>query len=215
MVKLMLALDLDKERALKVAEEVKDYVDAIKVGYPLVLSSSLEIVKEIKDICEKEVILDFKVADIPATNEKIAKLSLRYGDGIIVHGFVGEDSVKAVRDVAKPLNKKTILVTEMSHPGALRFIQPIANELAIMAKKLELDGIVAPSTRPERLRELKHLSNLPVLTPGVGAQGGRLEEIIKILDENDYIIIGRAIYNSEDPKKMAKYYKEKIRALSK
>ncbi|WP_457611689.1 orotidine-5'-phosphate decarboxylase [Methanocaldococcus sp.] len=208
MPKLMLALDLDKDKALKVVEEVKNYIDAIKVGYPLVLSSSLDIVKEIKKIANKEIILDFKVADIPATNEKIAKISLKYGDGIIVHGFVGKDSVKAVKDVAKSLNKKTIMVTEMSHPGALEFIQPIANKLAEMAKELNLDGIVAPSTRPERLRELKQISGLPIYTPGVGAQGGKLEEIINILDDEDYLIVGRSIYLSDDPKEMAKYYKE-------
>ncbi|XRO77287.1 orotidine-5'-phosphate decarboxylase [Methanocaldococcus sp. 10A] len=211
MPKLMLALDvLYKGDALKITEEVKDYVDAIKVGYPLVLSAGIEIIEKIKKICNKEVICDFKVADIPSTNEKIAKIALKYADGIIVHGFVGEDSVKAVQDVAKKLNKKVIMVTEMSHPGAVQFLQPIADKLAEMAKKLKVDAIVAPSTRPERLKEIKEIAELPVITPGVGAQGGKVEDIINILDENDYVIVGRAIYQSKNPKEEAKKFKEML-----
>ncbi|CAB3289354.1 Orotidine 5'-phosphate decarboxylase [Methanocaldococcus lauensis] len=211
MPKLMIALDvLNREEALKIVNEVKDYIDAVKVGYPLVLSSGLEIVEEIKKICNREVICDFKVADIPETNRKIAEIALKYADGIIVHGFVGEDSVKAVQEVAKKLNKKVIMVTEMSHPGAIQYMQPIANELAKMAKKLKVDAIVAPSTRPERLKEIKDIAKLPVMTPGVGYQGGKIEEIINILDENDYVIVGRSIYQSENPKDVAKKFKEKL-----
>ncbi|XRO75979.1 orotidine-5'-phosphate decarboxylase [Methanocaldococcus sp. 28A] len=211
MPKLMLALDvLNKEDALKITKEIKDYVDAIKVGYPLVLSAGVGIIEEIKKICNKEVICDFKVADIPSTNEKIAKIALKYADGIIVHGFVGEESVKAVQDVAKKLNKKVIMVTEMSHPGAVQFLQPIADKLAEMAKKLKVDAIVAPSTRPERLKEIKEIAELPVITPGVGAQGGKVEDIINILDENDYVIVGRAIYQSKNPKEEAKKFKEML-----
>ncbi|ACX72559.1 orotidine 5'-phosphate decarboxylase [Methanocaldococcus vulcanius M7] len=214
MAKLMLALDvLDENKALKIIEEVNDYIDAVKIGYPLVLACGLDVIKKIKDICDKEVIADFKVADIPSTNEKIAKITLKYADGIIVHGFVGEDSVKAVKDVAKNLNKKVIMVTEMSHPGALKFIQPIAEELAEMAKKLEVDAIVVPSTRPQRLKRLKNIANLPIITPGVGAQGGKIEDILNELGEDDYVIVGRAIYQAEDPKNAAKKFKEQIKNI--
>jgi len=137
MVKLMLALDVtDEKRAIEIAREVSPYIDAVKVGYPLVLSSHLGIVGEIKDVTGKEVICDFKLADIPSTNEKIASLALRYGDGIICHGFLGEDSVRAVQEVARRYSeyKKVIMVTEMSHRGALQFLQPVADKLAKMAR---------------------------------------------------------------------------------
>lgn len=215
MVKLMLALDvMDKKGVLNIAKETSEYVDAIKIGYPLVLATGLDIVKEIKELTGKEVICDFKVADIPPTNEKIAELTLRYADGIICHGFVGAESVEAIQKVAEKFketgsSKKVIVVTEMSHPGAVQFIQPIANELARMAKELKVDGIVAPSTRPERLKEIKNLvGDIPIISPGVGAQGGSPEEVIKILDDDDYIIVGRSIYQSENPKKSACDYKK-------
>ncbi|EHP85888.1 orotidine-5'-phosphate decarboxylase [Methanotorris formicicus] len=213
MVKLMLALDvMDKNKALEIVKETSEYIDAIKIGYPLVLATDLKIVKEIKELSNKEIICDFKVADIPSTNEKIAKLTLQYADGIICHGFVGEDSVKAIQNIAKENNKKVIMVTEMSHPGAVMFMQPIANELAKLAKKLGVDGVVAPSTRPERLKEIKEIvGEISIISPGIGAQGGDLEKVLRILSNDDYIIVGRSIYNSESPKESAKMYKEKLK----
>ena len=214
MVKLMLALDvMDKKEALKIADETSDYVDAIKIGYPLVLAVGLDIVKEIKDKTKKEVICDFKVADIPSTNEKIANLTLKYADGIICHGFVGRDSVKAIQKIAKQYEletgnkKKVIMVTEMSHPGAVEFMQPIADELAEVAKELNVSGIVAPSTRPERLNEIKNIvGDIPIISPGIGAQGGDLDSVLNILGKNDYVIVGRAIYENENQKESAHKY---------
>ncbi|HIP17094.1 MAG TPA: orotidine-5'-phosphate decarboxylase, partial [Methanothermococcus okinawensis] len=108
MVKLMLALDvLNEKKALDIVNSTSDYVDAIKIGYPLVLATKLDIIKKIKDISKKEIICDFKLADIPSTNEKITSLALKYGDGIICHGFVGEDSIRAVQKVVKDLEMET------------------------------------------------------------------------------------------------------------
>jgi len=211
----MLALDVTGEkRALEILREVSPYIDAVKVGYPLVLSTHLGIVEEIKETTGKEVICDFKLADIPSTNEKIASLALRYGDGIICHGFLGEDSVRAVQEVARRYGeyKKVIMVTEMSHRGALQFLQPVADKLARMAKRLKVDGVVAPSTRPERLKTIKDIvGDIPIMSPGIGAQGGDLNRVLDILEEKDYIIIGRDIYESENPAKRAKYYQQVLK----
>ena len=213
LTKLMLALDvMDRNEALKIAEDTSEYIDAIKIGYPLVLATGLGIVKEIKDKTKKEVVCDFKVADIPSTNEKIANLTLNYADAIICHGFVGRDSVKSIQDVAKTKSKKVIMVTEMSHPGAVEYMQPVADKLAEMAKELNVDGIVAPSTRPERLKYIKEIvGEIPIISPGVGAQGGDLDKVLEILGENDYIIVGRSIYESENPKESACNYKKLLR----
>ncbi|HIP17158.1 MAG TPA: orotidine-5'-phosphate decarboxylase, partial [Methanothermococcus okinawensis] len=101
------------------------------------------------------------------------------------------------------------MVTEMSHPGALRFMAPVSDDLAEMAKKLNVDAIVAPSTRPERLQHIKNIvEDIPIISPGIGAQGGHIDEVLRILGEEDYIIVGRGIYESENPREEAhKYYK--------
>ena len=70
--RLVLALDeTDSVRACRIAEEVAPFVAAIKINYPLVLSSGLGIVTEISKFAK--VICDFKVADIPNTNRLITE----------------------------------------------------------------------------------------------------------------------------------------------
>ena len=68
--RLVLALDVTKRsQAIHIADEVSEYLDAIKVNYPLALSCGMEIITELAE--RKDVICDFKVADIPNTNRLI------------------------------------------------------------------------------------------------------------------------------------------------
>ena len=65
MTELILALDVtEKKKALAIAHACAPYIDAIKVGYPLVLSCGISIAQELKKV-KLPLIADFKVADIP------------------------------------------------------------------------------------------------------------------------------------------------------
>jgi len=90
------------------------------------------------------------------------------------------------------------VVAEMSHPGSLDFITPVSEKIALMAREIGADGLVAPATRPERIKRLKDISKLKIISPGVGAQGGSPSEAIKW--GADYIIVGRSITSSINPK---------------
>ena len=199
---LILALDeTNPERALWVAEQVKEYVDAIKVNYPLVLSAGMEVVGELSKLAP--VICDFKVADIPNTDRLIVEqVKKRGASGIIVHAFTGSDSMKAAVDAAGDMD--VFAVTEMSHPGGKEFTARVADELAKVAVNAGATGIIAPATRPERIRHLRELigKDMLILSPGVGAQGGSAKDTIDA--GADFIIVGRAIYKSEDPGESAK-----------
>ena len=94
---LILALDVtDKDKAIEICKQVSPYINTIKIGYPLTLAEGLEIIKIIKDEFGANIICDYKVADIDATNSKICDLTFDAGaDAIICHGFVGSDSVQA------------------------------------------------------------------------------------------------------------------------
>ena len=120
--------------------------------------------------------------------------------GVIVHGFVGHDSVEACVKAAGSAD--VFVVTEMSHPGGIEFTAKIADKLVMLAKESGAKGIIAPATRPGRLAEIKAMAgDLLILTPGVGAQGGTAADAISA--GADYIIVGRAIYKAEDPKAAA------------
>src|SRR5574344_1682487 len=114
---MILALDVsDREEALKIAEDVSEFVDAIKVGYPLILATGLGIIRELAEFAP--IIADFKVADIPNTNRLICEQVFEAGaEAVIAQGFTGRDSLDACIEVASEYRKDVFVVSEMSHPG--------------------------------------------------------------------------------------------------
>jgi len=207
-IELVLALDvLERDRALNIASEVREYISHVKVNYPLVLSCGVGIIGELSKI--RPVIADFKIADIPYTSSLIARIAFENGaKAVIVHGFAGRETVKAVLDVAKEFEGEVYVVTELT--SSEEFFKGISDKIAKMAVELGCHGIIAPSTRPERVKALKEIvGNIKILCPGIGAQGGSLE----VVKYATHIIVGRAIYNSKNPKKSAEEICKKLSQL--
>jgi orotidine-5'-phosphate decarboxylase len=199
MTDLILALDVtEKKNALSIAHECAPHLDAIKVGYPLILSAGLSVAQELETE-DLPLIADFKVADIPNTNRLIAEQVFDAGfSSIICHGFTGKDAVQACVDAAADYGGSCFVVAEMSHPGATEFFfGGTAEKIAHLAIECGADGIIAPATRPERVKVLRGIiGNRKILSPGVGAQGGDIDKIVQLVDG---IIVGRAIYESDNP----------------
>lgn len=197
---LILALDVtNKDKAIEICKEVSPYINTIKIGYPLTLAEGLEIIKIIKDEFSANIICDYKVADIDATNSKICDLTFDAGaDAIICHGFVGSDSVQACLDSANKHEKEIFLLTEMSHPGAKMFLQKDAEAIAKMGVDMGITNYVAPATRLDRLSEIRNIvgDDACIISPGVGKQGGDAK---KTLEFASAIIVGRSIYESDNP----------------
>ena len=209
---MILALDVtNREEALKIAEDVQEFVDAIKVGYPLILATGLGIIRDLAEFAP--VIADFKVADIPNTNRLICEQIFEAGaDAVIVQGFTGRDSLEACIEVASEYGKDVFVVSEMSHPGGAEFLQKAAKAIAKMALELGAFGLVAPATRPERVKEIRKIigDKLTIISPGVGAQGGKASDVISA--GADWVIVGRSIYKTESPGEAAREIAEEIQA---
>jgi len=199
MAELVLALDVtDKRGAIAIARACAPYLDAIKIGYPLVLNAGLGIARDLGRL-GLPLIADFKVADIPNTNHLIADQVFAAGfSALICHAFTGRDAVQACVDSAHNNRGECYVVAEMSHPGATEFFHGgIAERLAQVALVCGADGIIAPATRPERIKKMRAVvGKKKIYAPGVGVQGGDLQAIAGIVDG---IIVGRAIYESENP----------------
>jgi len=211
MTDLILALDVKSGTdACCIAGAASDYLDAIKIGYPLVLSEGIGISKRLSEF-GLPMIADFKVADIPNTSALIAEEVFTHGfSAIICHGFVGDDSVLACVNMAHEYGGECYVVAEMSHPGATRFFHGgVAEEIAGLVRETGADGIIAPATRPERTRILRSLiGDKKILSPGVGAQGGDIGMLAGIVDG---IIVGRAIYQAPNPLKAAEKYSNELK----
>ncbi|MGD9963312.1 MAG: orotidine-5'-phosphate decarboxylase [Thermoplasmata archaeon] len=207
--RIILALDVTtRDDALSVVQAVKDHVDAIKINWPLVLGAGPGMITELSG--HKQVICDFKIADIPNINRLIVERAMARGaSAVICHGFTGDDSVKACIDAAKG---QVFVVTEMSHPGGKQFTAPMADKFAALAKAAGARGIVAPATRPERIADLrKVIGDLEIISPGVGAQGGKASDALRA--GADFVIVGRAIYEAPDPAAAARELAEETASV--
>ena len=208
--RIVLALDeTDGKKALDIVKQVAEYIDAVKINWPLVLSAGPEMITKLSEITD--VICDFKVADIPNTVDLIVTNSVKRGaSAVIVHAFTGDDSLKAA--VAAAGDAEIYAVPEMSHPGGKMCTARHAEEMARLGVECGAAGFIAPATRPERIAAIRAIvGNRKILSPGVGAQGGSASSAIKA--GADYVIVGRAIYKAEDPKSVAKAIAEEIQTV--
>ena len=206
--RLVLALDeTDGKKALAVAESVGDIVDAIKINWPLVLSEGPQMITKLSEMTD--VICDFKVADIPNTARLIVENAVSRGaSAVIVHAFTGDDSLKAAVEAAG--DAEIYAVTEMSHPGGKMFTAKHAEEMARLGVECGVKGFIAPATRPERIADIRRIiGDLKILSPGVGAQGGKASDAIRA--GATYAIVGRAIYGSDNPRSAAQSFADDIR----
>lgn len=219
--KLILALDISEENAkngkveekcLSILDETSEYIAGVKIGYSLVLKTGIEIIDKISNSTSIPIIADFKIADIPPISQQIATRAYESGaNAVISHGFTGEDSLEAIIQKAKEEGDKGVfVVSNMSHPGGKKFIQPVKNQILEMVKEAEATGIIGPATRPEQVQSLRSKAgeDLLILTPGIGAQGGKPGDAIK--HGADYEIVGRAIYTSKSPKESAAEIRDEI-----
>ncbi|MFY9329361.1 MAG: orotidine-5'-phosphate decarboxylase [Georgfuchsia sp.] len=135
------------------------------------------------------VILDAKRGDIGSTAEQYAKEAFeRYGaDAVTVNPYLGRDSVEPY--LAYP-DKGVILLCRTSNPGGsdLQFLDVGGEKLyervaRLVANEWNTSGqcaLVIGATFPAEIaRVRKIVGDLPLLVPGIGAQGGDIEATLK------------------------------------
>ena len=134
-------------------------------------------------------IADAKRGDIGNTSTQYAKafFNAMHFDSITVAPYMGKDSVKPFLDFE---NKWTIVLGLTSNEGAFDF-QYLKNENQELFKHViqkvaswgtdENLMFVIGATKTAQLKEVREIiPNHFLLVPGVGAQGGNLEEVSKI-----------------------------------
>ena len=138
---------------------------------------------------EVPVILDVKRGDIGSTAEWYAKEAFdRYqADAVTVNPYMGFDAVKPFLDYA---DKGVIILCRTSNPHSGDFQNLVADGMPLYKHVARLvrdqwnyngnAALVIGATYPEELRELREMCpELPFLVPGVGAQGGDVEKVVK------------------------------------
>ncbi|MDO8269328.1 MAG: orotidine-5'-phosphate decarboxylase [Candidatus Levybacteria bacterium] len=169
------------------------------------------------------VILDAKRADIGNTNEGYVKFAFDYlySDAITVHPYLGRE---ALEPFLQKKDKGVFVLCRTSNPGAGEFQDILSNDIPLyqaVAQKVSVNwnqngnvGLVVGATYPEELLKVRNIDgSIPILIPGVGAQGGDVEETVKAVQKNFLISSSRGIIfasNGEDFAAAAKAEAEKL-----
>jgi orotidine-5'-phosphate decarboxylase len=135
------------------------------------------------------LILDAKRGDIGATAHQYAREAYdRYGaDAVTVNPYMGFDSVEPYLEWSE---RGVIVLCRTSNPGGsdLQFLQVDGKPLyqhvaALVAGKWNRNGqcsLVVGATFPEELAQVRAMvGDMPLLVPGIGAQGGDIEATVR------------------------------------
>ncbi|MFC5472689.1 orotidine-5'-phosphate decarboxylase [Paraherbaspirillum soli] len=134
------------------------------------------------------IVMDAKRGDIGATAEQYAREAFeRYGaDAVTVNPYMGFDSVAPYLEWK---DRGTIVLCRTSNPGGsdLQFLTvdgvPLYQHVArLVAEKWNTNGqcgLVVGATFPQELAQVRSIvGDMPLLVPGVGAQGGDVQATV-------------------------------------
>ena len=134
------------------------------------------------------VILDAKVGDIGSTAQQYARMFFDQlgADALTVNPYMGHDAVAPFLAYG---DRGVFLLCLTSNPGSAdfqtlpvgdeRLYQRVVRRAVAWNAAADNCGLVVGATRAETLGEVRELApDLPLLIPGVGAQGGDLEATV-------------------------------------
>ncbi|MFA6143140.1 MAG: orotidine-5'-phosphate decarboxylase [Candidatus Omnitrophota bacterium] len=224
--RLIVALDLDnEEKAVAMAERLKNEIRFFKIGLELFSSCGPSIVKRIGET-DCELFLDLKFHDIPNTVAKAARAVTRLGVYMFnVHALGGYEMMKAASEAAADEAKKSdidrpkilaVTVLTSMDQKALKNVGVNANiknqvlKLAKLAKSAGLDGVVASAKEAKAIRQALGEDFL-VVTPGVRPAVSEVHDQKRIAtprkaikDGASFIVVGRPITEARDPVEAAR-----------
>jgi len=140
-------------------------------------------------------VLDAKRGDIGATAEQYAREAFeRYkADAVTVNPYMGFDSIEPYLQWAE---KGVIVLCRTSNPGGsdLQFLkvdgvplyQHVARLVAQQWNRHGQCGLVVGATFPQEIAEVRKIvGDMPLLVPGIGAQGGDIESTVRAGQSSD------------------------------
>ncbi|MBU0687816.1 MAG: orotidine-5'-phosphate decarboxylase [Candidatus Margulisbacteria bacterium] len=217
-----------------IIDQTRDLVCAYKPNiafYEMHGTYGMESLKRTIEYIPKSipVILDAKRGDIGHTAAAYAKaiFELYKADATTVNPYLGPESVLPF---AEYRDKGIFVLCLTSNQGArvlqihgiergdIPLYKKVVKYALIWQQQYKNIGLVVGATKPQELKEIRGMvKDMPILIPGVGAQGGSVKECATVgTDKNG----GRAIINSsrgiiyaDSTENFAKAAREKAKAL--
>jgi len=218
--------DLDKigdesqlEFNKRIIQATHDLVCAYKPNTAFYEADGARGIQALKDTCdylrdnysEIPIILDAKRADIGNTNKGYAKFAFGYmhADALTLHPYLGGEALSEFFDYS---DKYFFVMGRNSNPGAGEFQDLEIDDTKLYEKVVaSANGwgtnvsVVAGATYPEELAIVRKLvdEDKPLLVPGIGAQGGDVDAVLKNGGKNLIICTSRAVIFADDPREAA------------
>ena len=183
-----------------IVDATKDLVCAYKPNIAFYEALGLEGLQALRDtvahirkVAPDVVLLcDAKRGDIDSTSTMYARAIFDYWgfDAVTVNGYLGGESLSPFLDYA---DRGVFVVCRSSNPGAKEFQDatlqtecgpmPLYEWMAVRSSTWNANGnlgLVVGATSPDQLSTVRlRCPGVPILVPGVGAQGGELEASVK------------------------------------
>ncbi len=228
--KLIVAMDVPNALAgLELAKTLGDSISFYKIGLGMLTSGGLALANELKLEHGKRIFLDMKLFDIGATVEHAVRGIAHYElDFLTVHG--DPHVVRAAKEGASKSNTKILAVTiltsldrdnldeNLMKTGEIRHL---VIERAERAFEAGADGVIASPQEAGLIRALSSAKKKLIVTPGVRPKGAALGDQKRIAtpaeaiaNGADHIVVGRPIWQSNDPRQAAQSILQDIREAS-
>jgi orotidine-5'-phosphate decarboxylase len=182
-----------ERRCLEIVDETIEHVCAFKPNlafFEQLGSAGYSILERLRARIpvDRILILDAKRGDTGNTAEAYARalFDVLGADCVTVNPLLGSDSVLPF---LQREGRGALLVARSSNPGAADLLDaPLESGVPVSARIVELGldwdpggtvGFVVGATKPEAVAAIRVAApDAPLLLPGVGAQGGALEEAV-------------------------------------
>ncbi|WP_170775512.1 orotidine-5'-phosphate decarboxylase [Ruegeria lacuscaerulensis] len=228
--RLIVALDVPNAlQGLAMAERLGDSVSFYKIGLGMLTGGGLALANELKQDHGKRIFLDMKLFDIGNTVENAVRGLAQFDlDFLTVHG--DPHVVRAAKEGASGKDLKILAVTILTSlnrddldasllkPGD---VQELVVERAAKALEAGADGVIASPQEAALIRALPQAEGRLIVTPGVRPAGAALGDQKRvatpasaIADGADHIVVGRPIYQAEDPKAAAQAVLAELNSLT-
>ena len=222
--RVFLALDTNKlNEAIKITSLLYKDLAGIKIGKEMFSSYGPEIIKKFKKF-KLPIFLDLKFHDIPTTVYKAVKaINLFKPNYLSIHSLGGDEMIKAAVKGSK--YTKILSVQLLSHLdkssiekiGISISLKSEIKKLINIALKNNVHGLILAPKDLEIISKLKK-NNIEIFVPGIRSKQNKKDEHKRFLDPTTaikkgatYIIIGRPITKSKNPKKTLTLINEEIK----
>ena len=232
--RLIVALDVSSlDEFGELIDKLRTQVKIFKIGMEAYTSCGVAAI-DMARIKGARIFLDLKFHDIPNTVRGAVKAAVKQGVYMLtIHTSGGVAMMKAAVEAAKeeserlsqerPMILGVTILTSLSGKdlvdiGIKRELKAQVLELVKLAKKAGLDGIVCS---PQEVADVKKIvgDKMAIVVPGVRPAGSATADQKRVATPSeavragaDYLVVGRPITKSDDPRTSAERIVKEIKA---